>query len=1330
MGTRTTVETVSGARQPRYQRRYRYRRGSPYWKSVRRSFQGTLSRWLAVFAIIGLGAGVFAGLRSVAPDMYASADRLYDQTNFADLRVTSTAGLTADDVHALQQLPGVRDAQPQISTEGTIVTGDAVHDAAILSIDVASAEPGRDAEQINRPVILEGRLPTRPDEMLLSRGLTPQDDTTRVGDVVTIASLFGVDDSSEVLQFDEFTVVGFAESSYYLSGDVGQSPRSGAALSHYAYLPLAAFRDHEVFTDVFLTVDGALAETSFSGDHAAVVEPVAAEVKGIAAGREQARLEQIRAEAQALIDDGQQELDDRAAAARAEIEQAQAALDRSRAEAEQLLADAQRALDDNEAALADAERQLADGQAAYDTGVAELARQRQLIAEELAVQQRRIDEGWAAYEQGQDALSDSGLTLADARAQLDAAETALLEARAQLDQLQLALTALGAREELLAQQAALETQRDQAVVGLASAETALAKLQPFRPVVLAARDHAQAAVEELVAAGGPDDDPHRVLAAASLAAAEQGLAELDAAIATAQAGITDATAGIAAIDEALPLLAAGIAAIDQELAAGGITPDQRPALQAQADAGEADYQTGLVAFNEQSAAYQAGVQQFNDAVAQARTARDQLVSGQQQLDAARAQADAEFAAAELQLVQAAAQLRTGRDELAAGRQRLAEGREALAGQRSRAAEQLADGHRQLEQTRQTTETEISNAQRELDDAHRALADLDRPAWYVLDRDANPGYAVFHANAERVATITSIFPYFFALVAALVALTTMTRMVESERGEIGTLKALGHSQRRIISKYLLYSGSAALLGSIGGVLAGSQVFPTVIWNAYQVLYSNIELMTPVQPGPATWSITVSVLGTMAITAWAAWATLAEGPSELMRPRAPVPGKRILLERVRPLWSRLSFSRKVTARNLLRYKKRMLMTLIGVAGCTGLLLTGFGLNDNLRDFVTEQYTEIFTYNTSILFDPDRDAEAARASEHSGVARAVRDEESVRRAMFFSQHNVIGENPDGDPADIRFGVSGDAARTGGSAAAELRAARADRRDGEAASGIIRDATLTVPADTDRMDQFIQLTDARTREPIDLARGQVVITRRLAENLLIGPGDTFELARELEDEPVTVTVGAVAHLYGGHFVFMDRQTYTDLFGEAPQFNHVLAEVAGQDEDRVEVLQGSLKDASDAVLSVVDVEYQAKAYSDITSNLTSLVAVIVVSSGLLAFVVLYNLTNINIEERRREIATIKVLGFRDREVDAYVFRETGVLSVLGGLLGLPLGWALCTWVARSAELDNVAFGRVIHWPSYAWAFGLTLVFTVVVMGFLRPRLRSIDMVGSLKSVE
>ncbi|HZK04268.1 MAG TPA: FtsX-like permease family protein [Actinomycetaceae bacterium] len=1332
MGTDPAGEPAEGAKQPRYQRRYRYRRGSPYWKSVGRSFEGTLSRWFAVFAIVALGTGVFAGLQSMEPDMYQSADRLYDNTNFMDLRVTSTMGLTEDDVQALERLDDVSEVQPQIITEGTIVLRDGVRNAAILSIDVESAERAQagdaDVVAINRPTVIEGRLPTRPDELLLSRS---RPESAQIGDVVTIETLLGTEHPSEQLRFDEFTVVGFAESSYYLSGDVGQSPQTGAILTHFAYLPLQSFDDPGIFTDVLLTVDGALAETAFTGDYAAVVDPVVDDVKDIALEREQARFQQIQDDARQTVDEGQEELHARAAEAWAEIDDGQAELDRARAEAEQQLADAERAIDSGAAALTDAERRLASGQAEYDAGVREFAEQRRIVAAELAAGQQTIDEGRVAYEQGRATLAASEQELADGAAQLEAAETTLAEARAQLDQLQLALTALDTRTDLAAQAAELESRRAEAVSGLEAAESALAELSALRPAVVDGRDAAQAEVNQLTAAGVPDDDPLMLVAAAALERAELGLAELDAGIAEAEEGIAVATEGIGAIDEALPQLAAGIAAIDQELGAAGITPDQQPVLQEQAEAGETEYEAGRAALNEQVAAYEAGVQQFNAALGEAEDAFNELENGRRELDAARARAETEFTEAERQLAEAAAQLQTGRAELADGREQLAEGRRELADQRAGVQSRLEDGQRQLDEARETAEAEIRDAQKEIDEAYEVLADIAQPAWLVLGRNANPGFALYNANAERLASITAIFPYFFVLVAALVALTTMTRMVESERGEIGTMKALGHSQRRIMSKYLLFAGSAAGMGSIAGVLVGSKAFPTSIWNAYQVLYPNIELETPVQPEPALWSILVSVLGTMAVTAWAAWATLTEAPSDLMRPRAPAPGKRILLERVRPVWSRMTFSQKVTARNLFRYKKRMLMTLTGVAGCTGLLLTGFGINDNLRDFVEEQYGEIFTYNISILLDPDKDEGAAQAQADSGVARAVREDDSVSQAMFFGMQNAIAENPGGDPADIPFSSEGEA-RTGGSAAAEMRAARADHRNGESAAtgGILRDVTLMVPADADRLDQFVQLTDAATREPLNLTRSEVVIPSRLAERLLIGPGDSFELSRALEDEPVTVTVSAVAHLYAGHYVFMGPETYADLFGEPPEFNYVLADVSGDDEARADQLQASLQAKSDAVLSVVDIEYTAKAYSDITSNLTSLVAVIVASSGMLAFVVLYNLTNINIEERRREIATIKVLGFRDKEVDAYVFRETAVLSVLGGLLGLPLGWALGTWVMRSAELDNVAFSRVIQLPSYAWAFGLTLVFTAVVMVFLRRKLRGIDMVGSLKSVE
>ena len=360
-------------KQPRYQRRYRRREGAAFWKNVRRSFEGTISRWLAVFAIIALGGGVFAGLQSVSPDMYSSADALYDRTNFMHLRVTSTMGLTDEDTQALRQVPGVRAAQPQIITEGSILDNGTAHASAILSLDLEqtrSEQPGDvDRGQINRPTVIEGRLPDQPDELLFSRGETPRDNTTRLGDVVTIGSLYGTDHPSEMLRYDEFTVVGFVQSSYYLSESVGQSPLSGSVLSRYAYLPLQAFDDPDVFTDVLLTVDGAFDQTAFSDGYAAAVDPVADNIKDIAEQREQARYTQIHDEARR---EGGERRPAGSSTKRQLTPEPRSTTRRPSStlpdDAEGQLADAQRTIDDGAAKLADAEQQLADGQAALRLG--------------------------------------------------------------------------------------------------------------------------------------------------------------------------------------------------------------------------------------------------------------------------------------------------------------------------------------------------------------------------------------------------------------------------------------------------------------------------------------------------------------------------------------------------------------------------------------------------------------------------------------------------------------------------------------------------------------------------------------------------------------------------------------------------------------------------------------------------------------------------------------------------------------------------------------------------------------------------------------------------
>ena len=671
---------------------------------------------------------------------------------------------------------------------------------------------------------------------------------------------------------------------------------------------------------------------------------------------------------------------------------------------------------------------------------------------------------------------------------------------------------------------------------------------------------------------------------------------------------------------------------------------------------------------------------------------DQLAAGQAELDAQRAQAQAQLSAAQAQLDSAQQQLDAAAAQLASGRQQYAAGQQSyeqgVAEYESGLAE-YQDGQAQLDERRADAQAQFADAEAQLASAQAdidAIADKDASV-YVLDRTKNLGAESFRSDAGRIDQIAQVFPFMFFLVAALVSLTTMTRMVEEERVLIGTFKALGYSGVRITSKYLIYAVAASGAGAVVGIALLSQFLPWFIMKAYSIMYQVPCAPTPIDPGIAAAAAGLGVGITVAATWFAAAATLREGPASLMLPRAPKAGKRILLERIRPLWRRMSFSWKVTARNLFRYKRRFFMATVGIAGCTALLLTGLGLQNAINDIIDKQYGEIYHFNTIVRMDPEasQDAKDNLAAVVGGETDAF---------TWVSTGNDIAVAPDtGTEHRVEFVVAQDAAA---------------------------------------LQQFVTMRTRVGQTPLQLDGEGAIISEKLARQLGVSVGDTVQLYDEddignLTGQPHDARVAGIMENYVSQYVYVTAQVYRDMMGQEPSFSTVYASLPG----------GADRDAfSDDTLALDDVktvtynDETIDSYRTMLKTVDSVVVVLVVAAALLAFVVLYNLTNINITERSREIATLKVLGFMPREVDAYIFRETMLLSVIGAVVGMLLGVVMEGFVITTAEVDQVMFGRDIHAVSFVIAFALTLLFSLIVAVAMRKKLRRINMVESLKSNE
>ena len=634
-----------------------------------------------------------------------------------------------------------------------------------------------------------------------------------------------------------------------------------------------------------------------------------------------------------------------------------------------------------------------------------------------------------------------------------------------------------------------------------------------------------------------------------------------------------------------------------------------------------------------------------------------------------------------QASQGMAALQSAERQIEDGERQLSEGQAQL----SAGEKQLEDAQRTLDREKANTNQELEDAWQEILDARQEIDDLPDCEWYVLDRNTNIGFVEYGFAAERMQAIANVFPAFFFLVAALVCLTTMTRMVDEQRNNMGVCKALGYGKGTIAAKYLFYALSASLLGSLLGVIIGMQFFPKVIFDAYNSIYNVPTLYTPMYADLASMSIAMAVGTTFLATLWASLSSLSHKPSDLMRPKAPKIGKRILLERVHFLWKRMSFSGKVTARNLFRYKKRLCMTVLGIAGCTALLLIGFGIRDSISTIATLQFDDLYQYQ-DIVTMKDNLPQAEIDSCRAGVQAQPGVQDTA--VMYVKSTQTRGQNGDGTEVD---------------------------------------AYITVPQQSEAMSQWIRLRDVETKDPLSLKAGGAVITDKMAETLGLAPGDMLEI--KTDDGWRQIPVAAVAEHYLNHYVYLCQDDYEQVFGEPPAYNQLYVKTDSTDNAYEESLRAGILELEN-ITQVASNTATIQAFQDTVDNMMTVVIVLILSAGLLAFVVLYNLTNINIGERVREIATLKVLGFTRREVDLYVFRENLWLSLLGILVGFVFGKYLHLYIMNSVEVEMIRFGRQILPVSYLLAAVLTLAFTLIVSVVMSRKLRKVDMVESLKSVE
>ena len=1287
-------------------------------KDFLREISHTRSRFFSILILVALSVAFLSGLRATAPDMKHTGDDYLDSLHLADVQVVSTLGLTDGDLDALL-------AREEFERgEGAwVLDAYAASDSSELVAKVYSLSDAG----INDVLLRSGRLPETDGECVVEDALLGELGLS-LGDSIAVRP----DDSlSDALRHERFTVVGTVRSPVYLSIERGSSTLGSGTVKAYLYLPRAAF-DLDYYTAIYLRVRGAAEKTAFYPEYDDPIADLLDELKPLAEERAQIRYESIVDEANAKVDDAQRELDD----ARAEVEEELGKAERELADARRKLddgwaelddaertlareqADAQQQIDDGRQELADALQKLTDGEVEYERGLADWEDGKRRYEDGLAKYQDGLDEweqgrrdyedglaeyekGLAKYEDGKRQYEDGLAEYEDGRAQLRAAERELRDAERELDS---ARTQLQQGEQVLSAMTLLlfGMDSDAFFAGLEDGSVSAAevdeRLDYAREMLDLAIDEGQALLDAL-----PDDAALRARIDELLAQFPEIPDELQEMI--------DSLPDRARLQELLREAKARRKELD------GVDAAYLLSAKAQLDDAKAQIEAGQARIDEGWNEYADGQAQLDDAKAQLDDAKAELDDGWAELEDAKAQLDdakaqlddgwAELEDAKAQLDDAKAELDDGQAKLADARRELDDGRQEyedglaalsdaereLAEQVASARREIADGRRELldgeaeyrdglaeyEDGKREAEEKLSDGEKKLLDARRRISEIEHGSWYLLSRSYNPGYTGFGQDADRMGNLASVFPLIFFLVAALVCLTTMTRMVEEQRIQIGSLKALGYSRFAISFKYLGYGLLPSLIGSVLGLAIGYTLFPSMIFTAYQIMYQmpNIELRA--YPDISAFSVVAAVACTTLSTLWACLATLRESPASLMRPRTPKSGKRVFLEYIKPLWKRMKFIHKVTARNLFRYQKRFWMTVIGIGGCTALIIAGFGLRSSLMFTMSRQFDELFHYTAQVTF-----LDSILPEDRAAAEEFIRTDERVSRAVPCAMSAATA-------ASSRYSTS----------------------------------VYFETMEADDLPAVIELYDWRSGETLAMTDEGVYIDQKLSELLGVGVGDTFLLDGDRRAE---VTVAGIFEHYTAHFVYMTPAYHERVFGESAETNGYLLTLTSDDADFCNaVFEELMRHGSVTASRMTDTR---DTYLHSMERIDFVVVIVILAAAALAMVVLYNLSNINITERLRELATIKLLGFYDGEVSAYVYRENVVLTVFGIAMGILMGHWLHVWLVRSVEIDLMMFGRETDPKSYLYAAVLTALFSFLVNLLAHFKMKKIDMVESLKSAE
>ena len=1185
------------------------------------------------------------------PDMLSTTDGYLDDTGLFDLQAVSTMGLQEEDLEAVLDTEGVQEAELSYSSDYLC---DSEGEQYVVHLMAQSDMAKCQAE--------EGRLPEKADEIFLDTELA-QALGCQIGDKITLYEEEQEGDKPEGLAYGEFEITGIGSSPMYLSINRGSASVGNGQVTGFAVVLPEAF-DMEVYTQMNIRLEGAGTLECYSDEYKELVSSVQDTLEETAGVQCQWRYDQIYDEAQGELADARAELEDGRATAQQELADARKTLDEGWAkvnDGEKQLADGKQQLADSEAQLNQSQQEIDDAKAQMESAKAQ--------AEEGAAQ---VSAGWAEIEANEAQLNDSEQLLSEKKAELEQGAAELEAGKAQLsaqeEVLNQSQSELEAGKTQLAQmEGALETLR----TAVSEQEGAIGGLESQAAAIQGQIDQLQASLGTSSDPENPDGDSsndEEILA--QIGELEAQKAALETEIQNLTVSLEETRAQLSAQETALT---PQIQQLQQVIAQG----------EARLSEGRNQLETARAQLEESEAQITAGREEIAQGEAAIAQGRQELEAAKAQLQAAQAEVDsgqAQIAAYEQQIADGEAQIASGRAQLEEARAQLPEQEQELADARK----ELEDGEADYLEGKEEAEAQIADGEQQIADAEAELADLEQPEWYLNTRDdVVEDYGEMEDNAAQIGAIGRVFPLMFFLVAALVSLTTMTRMVEEQRGHIGTMKALGYSKKDIAMKYLFYAGSATLSGGTVGILVGQKLFPYVIQVSYGIMYDCLKQPDiPYRPVFAIQAMLISFVCIMLATGLSCMNELRESPAELMRPAAPKVGKRVLLEYIPLIWKRLNFTTKSTFRNIFRYKKRLFMTIFGISATMALLVTGFGLRDSIIDLAEIQYDNIQLYDAMITF-------SGTDEEKEDLGQWLEDEKDVAASTMVHMEMVDVSTEEGN--------------------------------GE--------VYLCVPENKEDFQTMTVLQNRTSEEVYTLDGEGILLTEWMADTLGVSAGDSITMEKEDGSSSQEVQVMGVVENYIMNYAYMSPQYYEKIYGEPAEFEVMYAEFTSEGQERENELGSEILQQP----GVYNVSYTSDTKREINDMLQALVLVIIVlivTAALLAFVVLYNLNNVNITERRRELATLKVLGFYDQEVAAYVYHENIILTLMGIVVGVGLGTLLHQYIIHTIRVDMVMFGQHVSLVSFLISTVLTAVFSAFVNFVMYFKLKEINMVESLKSVE